>query len=369
MRKQKKIAVVGAGGDIGSLISQILGRDYSHRRELHNEYDVTLVLHTNTASKLPPLEAEVWHGSGARPAVKTIISDSWQDWDTIRGSDVVAFAAGGTRSLSQQREAVLPGNADTAAEVGIAIGENYQRDGGRPPLVLNVVNPLDSVLEILRRAASNIPSSYFVGMSGLLDGARLVDELSEHFPEVDRRDIICPIIASHDPKLVWVKSQTFIGEISLSEHISGGRIKLETIDMIDKTVKDWGRHMIEIKHKSCTWSAAEHMADMIWGYILQDQTPFTASAKLPSGLWGIENLPEACSGVPVIWTPTGVEISNAWCPNESERAAFMTSLRDIDTLNRECGFAHLAKSENPKIRAVFDAKFTLRDRQRELVLQ
>jgi len=155
MIKRPKIAIIGAGGNVGAAVAQ-----WAVQKELGELVLVDIKQPPAEGRALDLAQCGPWEGFNAHRFVAT------DKIEAIAGADVVVMTAGVPRKPGQSREELININA------GIVKGicENVKKHA--PEAVLIVVsNPLDAMVFVAKQV-TGFPRERVIGSAGVLDSAR-----------------------------------------------------------------------------------------------------------------------------------------------------------------------------------------------------
>ena len=160
MIKRPKIAVIGAGGNVGAAVAQ-----WAVQKELGDLVLIDLKAGPAEGRALDLTQCGPWEGFN----VNFTATDKAE---AMAGADVIVMTAGVPRKPGQSREELIGINA------GIVKGicENVKKHA--PDAVLVVVsNPLDAMVFVAKQV-TGFPRERVIGSAGVLDSARFRTYLS-----------------------------------------------------------------------------------------------------------------------------------------------------------------------------------------------
>ena len=150
---RKKIALIGAG-QIGGTLALLIGL-----KELGDVVLFDIVDGVPQGKSLDISQSAPIEGFDAR-------FHGTNNYDDIKGADVVIVTAGVPRKPGMSRDDLIGINAKVVREVGAAIKKNCPK-----AFVIVITNPLDAMVWVMREACG-LPHNMVVGMAGVLDSAR-----------------------------------------------------------------------------------------------------------------------------------------------------------------------------------------------------
>jgi len=303
---RKKIALIGAG-QIGGTLALLIG--------LKHLGDVVLFdivegvpqgksLDIAQAGSIEDYDARI-HGTN--------------NYDDIKGADVVIVTAGVPRKPGMSRDDLLGINAKVVREVGAAIKKNCPK-----AFVIVITNPLDAMVWVMREACG-LPHNMVVGMAGVLDSARFRTFLAQEF-KVSVEDVTAFVLGGHGDTMVPLVRYSAVAGIPLPDLIKMGWTTKERIDAIVQRTRDGGAEIVGLlKTGSAFYAPASSAIQMAESFLLDKKRVLPCAAHL-KGEYGVKDL---YVGVPVILGAGGVERVVEIELNASERAMFDKSVSAV----------------------------------------
>ena len=155
MIKRPKIAIVGAGGNVGAAVAQ-----WAALKELGDLVLIDLKVGPAEGRALDLTQCGPWEGFNNTSFVAT------DKPEAMAGADVVVMTAGVPRKPGQSREELININA------GIVKGICGDVKKHAPDAILIVVsNPLDAMVFVAKQV-TGFPRERVIGSAGVLDSAR-----------------------------------------------------------------------------------------------------------------------------------------------------------------------------------------------------
>jgi malate dehydrogenase len=155
MIKRPKIAIVGAGGNVGAAVAQ-----WAVQKELGDLVLIDLKAQAAEGRALDLTQCGPWEGFNSTSFVAS------SDAAAIAGADVVVMTAGVPRKPGQSREELININAGIVRDICKSVKEHA------PDAVLIVVsNPLDAMVFVAKQV-TGFPRERVIGSAGVLDSAR-----------------------------------------------------------------------------------------------------------------------------------------------------------------------------------------------------
>jgi malate dehydrogenase len=303
---RRKIALIGAG-QIGGTLALLIG--------LKNLGDVVLfdiVDGVPQGKALDIAQAGPVEGYDARFL-------GTNNYDDIKGADVVIVTAGVPRKPGMSRDDLLGINAKVIREVGAAIKKNCPQ-----AFVIVITNPLDAMVWVMREA-SGLPHSKVVGMAGVLDSARFRAFLAEEF-KVSGEDVTGFVLGGHGDTMVPLVRYSTVAGIPLPDLVKKGWTTQARLDAIVQRTRDGGAEIVGLlKTGSAFYAPASSAIQMAESYLLDKKRVLPCAAHL-NGEYGVKDL---YVGVPVVLGAGGVERVVEIDLDASERAMFDKSVSAV----------------------------------------
>jgi len=269
--KPSKITVIGAGNVGASLGQRLVEKNFA---------DIVLL---DIVEGLPQGKALDILESGPVVGFTHRITGSNNYADTA-GSDVVVITSGATRKPGMTREDLLKINT------GIVSGVVKEVVKHSPECVIIVVaNPVDAMTWVAYKA-SGFPRGRILGLSGVLDGARLATFIALEM-NVPVTDVSCYVLGEHGtsmvvfPRLAMVKGKPITG-----------LMPKETVDRLVQRAVNGGAEIVGLlKTASAFYAPSAAVARMV-ASIVRDEKEIMPCAACLDGEYGLKNV---VVGVPV----------------------------------------------------------------------
>ena len=169
MIKRPKIAIIGAGGNVGAAVAQ-----WAVQKELGDLVLIDLKAQAAEGRALDLTQCGPWEGFNSTSFVASA------DIAAIAGADVVVMTAGVPRKPGQSREELININAGIVRDICKGVKEHA------PDAVLIVVsNPLDAMVFVAKQV-TGFPRERVIGSAGVLDSARM--ELGRKYAKIIRTE-------------------------------------------------------------------------------------------------------------------------------------------------------------------------------------
>ncbi|MCX7338758.1 MAG: malate dehydrogenase [Alphaproteobacteria bacterium] len=309
---RKKIALIGSGNIGGTLAHLALQRHLG---------DVVLV---DVADGIPQGKAlDLLQGCSADGISGNCTGTN--DFEAIKGADVVIITAGIPRKPGMSRDDLLSINGKIIRTVGENI-KKFCPDA----FVIVVTNPLDIMVFLLQQA-SGLPPERVVGMAGILDGGRFCSFLAEAL-NVSVQDIQTLVLGGHGDTMVPLPRYTTVAGIPLPELVQQGWLSQGQLDSIIERTRNGGAEIVNLlKTGSAYYAPASSALQMAESYLYNQKRILPCAAYL-NGQYGIDDL---YVGVPVVIGNRGVEKVIELALTSEEQALFSASVTAVRTLMTE----------------------------------
>jgi malate dehydrogenase len=304
-----KISIIGAGNVGATSAHRIVERGYA---------DVVLV---DIVEGLPQGRALDILQSAPVINFKTAITGT-NDYKDTTGSEVVIVTAGLFRKPGMTRDQLLAANAEIVSGV-IKNVVKYSPEC----VIIMVSNPLD-VMTYLAVKTSKFPRNRVVGMSGLLDSARLSTCIASEL-KAPPGDISAWVLGAHGQNMVVIPRLSTVRGKPLTE-----LLPKETIDKLVERTVDGGREIIELlKTGSAFYAPSAGVARMAES-IVRDKKEVLPCAALLDGEYGIK---DSVIGVPVKLGRGGIEQIIEFDLSAAEKQLLYDSAEGIKLLIEKMG--------------------------------
>jgi len=304
-----KISIIGAGNVGATSAQRIVERGYA---------DVVLV---DIVEGLPQGKALDILQSAPVINFNTAITGS-NDYKDTAGSEVVIVTAGLFRKPGMTRDQLLAANAEIVSGViGKVVKYSPQC------VILMVSNPLDA-MTYLAVKASRFPRKRVVGMSGVLDSARLSTFIASEL-KVSPEDISAWVLGAHGLNMVVIPRLTTVRGQPLTE-----LLPKETIDKLVERTIHGGREIVDLlKMGSAFYAPSAGIARMAESIVL-DKKETLPCATLLDGEYGIK---DSVIGVPLKLGKGGIEQIVEFDLSAGEKQKLYDSAEGIKELIKQLG--------------------------------
>lgn len=274
-----KISIIGAGSVGATSAQRIVERGYA---------DVVLV---DIVDGLPQGKAlDILESAPIVNFGNSIIGTT--SYKETAGSEVVIVTAGLFRKPGMTRDQLLAANMKIVSEV---IGSVVKYSPNC--IIIMVTNPLD-VMTYLAVKASQFPRNRVVGLSGVLDGARLSTFIAAGL-KVPVADVSPCVLGAHGLNMVVIPRLTTVKGRPLTE-----LLPKETIDKLVERTIEGGREIVDLLKTGSAFYAPSAAVVRMAESIVLDKKETLLCAALLDGEYGIK---DSVIGVPVKLGKGGIE--------------------------------------------------------------
>ncbi|HVV88662.1 MAG TPA: malate dehydrogenase [Kofleriaceae bacterium] len=308
MIKRPKIAIVGAGGNVGAAVAQ-----WAAVKELGDLVLIDIKAGPAEGRALDLTQCGPWEGFNNTSFVATDKSEA------MAGADVVVMTAGVPRKPGQSREELININA------GIVRGICADVKKHAPEAVLVVVsNPLDAMVFVAKQV-TGFPRERVIGSAGVLDSARFRTYLALA-AGVSVEDVHAIVLGAHtDKDMVPITSNATIGNVPVSKFLSA-----EQLQGVVESTKKGGATLTGLIGTSAWLAPGAGTCLMVESIIRNQGRVLPCSVEL-QGEFGVK---EAFVGVPVKLTSRGAEAVYEIELSAAEREAFGKSVAaNVELMN------------------------------------
>ena len=302
-----KISLIGAG-QIGGTLAHLIGL-----KELVNE-----VVLFDVASGIAKGKGLDIAQSSSVDGFNVKFSGT-DNYDDIKGSDVIIITAGVPRKPGMSRDDLLGINLKIIKQVAEGIKLNAPN-----AFVICITNPLD-VMVMAFQKYSGLPANKVVGMAGILDSSRFKLFLSEEL-NVPVREIDAMVMGGHGDTMVPLPRFTKVSGKPLMDLLKEGKISEEKLESINQRTRDGGAEIVKYLEKGSAFYAPAASGVEMAEAFLKDQKKLLPCAAHLHGEYGINNV---YAGVPVVIGKEGVERIEEIDLNENEKTEFNNSVEAV----------------------------------------
>jgi len=300
MIKRPKIAIVGAGGNVGAAVAQ-----WAVVKELGDLVLIDLKATAAEGKALDLTQAGAWEGFNNHGFVAS------DKPEAMAGADVVVMTAGVPRKPGQSREELININAGIVRDICKNVKEHA------PDAILIVVsNPLDAMVYVAKQV-TGFPRERVIGSAGVLDSARFRTYLAMA-AGVSVEDVQAIVLGAHtDKDMVPILSTAMIGNVPASKFLTA-----EQLNTVVENTKKGGATLTALIGTSAWLAPGAGTCLMVEAIVRNQGRVLPCSVEL-NGEFGVTG---AFVGVPVKLTAKGAEAIYEFELSASEQEAFKKSV-------------------------------------------
>jgi malate dehydrogenase len=244
------------------------------------------------------------------------------DYKDTAGSGLVIITAGLFRKPGMTRDQLLAANTEIVGGVVKNVAKYSPQC-----VILMVSNPLD-VMTYLAVRTSGFPRNRVVGMSGVLDSARLGTFVAAEL-KLSPQDVSAWVLGAHGLNMVIIPRLTTVKGKPLTE-----LLPKETIDKLVERTIHGGREIVDLlKVGSAFYAPSAGIARMAEA-IVRDKKEVLPCAAVLDGEYGIKG---SVIGVPVRLGKKGIEEIIELDLSAEERQALQSSADGVRELIKTMG--------------------------------
>jgi malate dehydrogenase len=310
---RKKIAIIG-GGQIGGVLAQLCAL-----RELG---DVVLF---DIVEGMP--QGKCLDIAEAAPVDSFDISlKGTNNYEDIKGSDVVIVTAGLPRKPGMSRDDLIEVNSKIMTQVAEGI-KKYAAGA----FVIVISNPLDAMVTLCQKI-TGIPYTRVIGQAGVLDSARFKAFIAWELG-VSVRDVNAMTLGGHGDDMVPLVRYASVNGIPVMELLelkygNADKAKEVMAAMVKRTRGAGGEVVALLKTGSAFYSPASSTIAMVES-ILKDQKRVLPSCVFLNGEFGVKGY---FVGVPCVLGANGVEKIIQFKLDKEEQAMMEKSVAAVKSL-------------------------------------
>jgi malate dehydrogenase len=300
MIKRPKIAIVGAGGNVGAAVAQ-----WAVVKELGDLVLLDIKPQAAEGRALDLTQCGPWEGFNNAGFVAT------DKPEALAGADVVVMTAGVPRKPGQSREELININAGIVRDICKSVKEHA------PDAILIVVsNPLDAMVFVAKQV-TGFPRERVIGSAGVLDSARFRTNLAIA-AGVSVEDVHAIVLGAHtDKDMVPITSNATIGNVPVAKFLTPEQ--LQTV--VDNTKK--GGATLTALIGTSAWLAPGAGTCLMVEAIVRNQSRVLPCSVELQGEFGVKG---AFVGVPVKLSARGAEAVYELELSAAEQDAFQKSV-------------------------------------------
>jgi malate dehydrogenase len=313
MLKRPKIAIIGAGGNVGAAVAQ-----WASIKELGDLVLIDLKAQAAEGRALDLTQCGPFEGFNS---TSFVASDKPE---AMAGADVVVMTAGVPRKPGQSREELININAGIVRD----ICQNVKKHA--PDSVLIVVsNPLDAMVFVAKQV-TGFPRERVIGSAGVLDSARFRTYLALA-AGVSVEDVQAIVLGAHtDKDMVPILSTAMIGNVPATKFLSP-----EKLNEVVENTKKGGATLTALIGTSAWLAPGAGTCLMVEAIVRNQGRVLPCSVEL-QGEFGVK---DAFVGVPVKLTAKGAEAVYEFELSAAEKEAFAKSVQaNVELMGIAKGF-------------------------------
>ena len=314
MLKRPKIAIVGAGGNVGAAVA--------HWAAIKELGELALIDLKGDVAKgrgmdltqCSPFEGFNNHSFTAGGDAAALMKDA----------DVVVMTAGVPRKPGQSREELINTNA------GIVKGICETVKSAAPNAILIVVsNPLDAMVYVAKQV-TGFPRERVIGSAGILDSARFRTNIALAVG-ASVEDVSAIVLGAHtDKDMVPIVSTATVGGVPLTKILSADKLQ----EVVDATKK--GGATLTGLIGTSAWLAPGAGTSLMVESIVRDQGRLLPCSIELKGEFGVS---DCFVGVPVRLGARGAEKVFEFELSPAEKDAFAASVKaNVELMGIAKGF-------------------------------
>ncbi len=300
MIKRPKIAIVGAGGNVGAAVAQ-----WAVQKELGDLVLIDLKATAAEGRALDLTQCGPWEGFNNTGFVAS------DKPEAMAGADVVVMTAGVPRKPGQSREELIGINSGIVRDICKNVKEHA------PNAILIVVsNPLDAMVYVAKQV-TGFPRERVIGSAGVLDSARFRTYLAMA-AGVSVEDVQAIVLGAHtDKDMVPIISTAMIGNVPVTKFLSP-----EKLNEVVENTKKGGATLTGLIGTSA-WLAPGAGTCLMVEAIVRNQGRILPCSVELQGEFGVK---DAFVGVPVKLTAAGAVSVHEFELSAAEKDAFGKSV-------------------------------------------
>jgi len=237
------------------------------------------------------------------------------DFEAMRDSKIIVVTAGFPRLPSMTRDDLLKKNAEVVKDVVLKIKKLAPN-----AIVIMVTNPLDA-MTYLAYKLSGFNAGRVMGLSGVLDSARLAAVIHKKARLKNKKDVQGLIIGAHNDTMAVVFSKTYANGAPLASVFNES-----DLDEIRKLTADRGAQIVALLQKGSAYYAPSAGCFAMARTILKNEQKTLVVSAYLSGQYAIKDM---CIGVPALLGAGGIEKIIEIDLSKKEKDAFLSSAESV----------------------------------------
>jgi len=299
-----KISIIGAGNVGASLAQRLAEKDFA---------DIVLL---DIIEGLPQGKALDILESAPVAGFNSAITGT-NDYKDTAGSKVVVITSGTTRKPRMTRDELIKTNARIITEVTGNVARHSPEC-----IIIVVTNPVDA-MTYLALKASGFPKNRGIGLSGVLDSARLSSFIATGL-NMPVSDVSSLVLGEHGQNMVVIPRLATVKDKPITELLSDETIK----KLAERTVNGGAEIIGLLKAGSAFYAPSAAAARMVEAIIMDKKEALPCAAYL-QGEYGIIDV---AIGVPVKLGRGGIEEIIELELTGEEKAALKSSAESVKKL-------------------------------------
>lgn len=265
----KKVAVMGAAGAIGSnLVQDLLATGTANN----------IVMYDPFAQGLEGAAEEIYHC--AFPGAKVTWTTSEEE--ALTGASYIISSGGAPRKEGMTREDLLKGNC----EIAKGLGESIKKYCPNAEFVVIIFNPAD-ITGLTTLVHSGLKPGA-VSTLAALDSTRLQSRLAQHFGVFQDEVTGCRTYGGHGEKMAVFKGDLAIQGTKLTDILAGAQangkgLSAEEWTAIQDDVRNGGARIIKLRGRSSFQSPSHQSVEMLRGRIQNGGYPWPCGVYFKEG--------------------------------------------------------------------------------------
>ncbi len=265
----KKVAVMGAGGAIGSnMVQDLLATGTANNIAMYDPF----------APGLEGAAEEIYHCAFPGAKVTWTIDVS----EALNGASYILSSGGAPRKEGMTREDLLRGNC----EIARGLGEDIKKHAPNAEFVVVIFNPAD-ITGLTTLLYSGLRPGC-VSTLAALDSTRLQTKLAQHFGVQQDQVTGCTTYGGHGEQMAVFKGNLAIMGIKLADILAGATINGKVLTQaewaeIKKFITGGGARIIKLRGRSSYQSPAHQTVEMLRGRILNGGYPWPCGFYFSGG--------------------------------------------------------------------------------------
>jgi malate dehydrogenase len=301
MVKRPKIAIVGAGGNVGAAVAH-----WAAVKELGELALIDLKGSVAKGRGMDLTQCSPFEG------FNNTSFTAGEDPALMQDADVVVMTAGVPRKPGQSREELITINAGIVRDICVNV-----RTYAPNAILIVVSNPLDAMVYVAKQV-TGFPRERVIGSAGILDSARFRTNIA-YAVGASAEDVSAIVLGAHtDKDMVPVTSTATVGGVPLTSLLSAEKLA----EVVDKTKKG-GAELTGLIGTSA-WLAPGAGTSLMVESIVRDQGRLLPCSIELHGEFGVK---DCFVGVPVRLGKNGAETVYEFALSASEQQAFEASVK------------------------------------------